>query len=520
MAKIYKTPGVYIQEQNAFPNSVVPVSTSITAFVGYTEKAKWGKKDLANVPTRISSYSEYLQYFGGGPKITYQLESMPNADPDFELHLEKKSQFFLYYGIRSFFANGGSSCYIVSIGNYTQEKKITDFFGAIKEEKGRRPIGIDTLLKEPEPSILVIPDAVLLPKEDCFRLQREMLKHCGQDMKSRIAILDVFDGFQGRKGEERDVIQEFRDGIGHQYLDFGAAYYPWLETTITSASEIDFMNISSSSHPVLQEMLINKVKQRVSNSQLKVKQGEEMITIIKEIPDIASLSAKSDSGDEVYKKVQKLQQQLLAISPYYKTMVGHLYKKINLLPPGAAMAGIYAMTDNQIGVHQAPANVSIGSVIQPAVSISNEEQEDLNVPISGKAVNAIRAFPGKGVLVWGARTLDGNSQDWRYINVRRTVIFIEQSIKYAAAAYVFEPNDANTWTSLKALITNFLTNLWKQGALAGAMPEDAFSVQVGLGSTMTPADILEGTMKINVLIAVSRPAEFIVISFQQKMQTA
>jgi phage tail sheath protein FI len=182
------------------------------------------------------------------------------------------------------------------------------------------------------------------------------------------------------------------------------------------------------------------------------------------------------------------------------------------------MAGIYSMVDNSVGVFQSPANVGVGSVIKPAVNISSEQQEDLNIPIGGKAVNAIRSFPGKGVLVWGARTLDGNSQDWRYISVRRTVIFIEQSIKYAAEPYVFEPNTSSTWSNMKALLVNFLTNVWQSGALAGATAEDAFSVDVGLGSTMTAVDILDGYMRISVKIAVTRPAEFIVITFEQKMQ--
>jgi phage tail sheath protein FI len=213
-----------------------------------------------------------------------------------------------------------------------------------------------------------------------------------------------------------------------------------------------------------------------------------------------------------------LHETLLAISPLYKSILNAIRENVNLLPPSAAMAGIYSMVDNQIGVFQSPANVSMGSVSKPAVNINNEEQEDLNLPLSGKAINAIRTFPGKGILVWGARTLDGNSQDWRYISVRRTVIFIEQSVKYAAEPYVFAPNTASTWANVKALITNFLTNVWKSGALAGATPEDAFSVDIGLGVTMTPVDILDGFMNITVKIAVTRPAEFIVITFQQKMQ--
>nr|WP_275982418.1 phage tail sheath C-terminal domain-containing protein [Aquiflexum gelatinilyticum] len=176
------------------------------------------------------------------------------------------------------------------------------------------------------------------------------------------------------------------------------------------------------------------------------------------------------------------------------------------------------MVDNNRGVWKSPANVSLNAVIKPAVEISPEGPENLNVHVSGKSINAIRTFPGVGTLVWGARTLDGNSLDWRYINVRRTIIMLEQSIKLALQSYVFEPNDANTWTTVKSMIVSFLTEKWKQGALAGSSPEDAFEVQIGLGATMTGLDILQGKMLVSVKLAIVRPAEFIVVTFQQQMQ--
>ncbi len=157
-------------------------------------------------------------------------------------------------------------------------------------------------------------------------------------------------------------------------------------------------------------------------------------------------------------------------------------------------------------------------MVTPSVSISHDDQEELNVTLYGKSINAIRSFIGEGVLVWGARTLDGNSNDWRYINVRRTMIMLEQSVKAAAKAFVFEPNDANTWTTIKSMIDNFLYLQWKQGALVGAKPDDAYNVFVGLGATMTGDDVLNGIMRITVLVAISRPAEFIEITFQQQMQ--
>ena len=147
------------------------------------------------------------------------------------------------------------------------------------------------------------------------------------------------------------------------------------------------------------------------------------------------------------------------------------------------------------------------------------EQEGLNVDAtSGKSINAIRHFSGKGTLVWGARTLAGNDNEWRYIPVRRLFIFIEESVKKATEFVVFEPNDANTWLRVKAMIENFLSKLWREGALAGATPNAAYFVKVGLGQTMTPLDILEGRMNVEIGLAAVRPAEFIILKFSHKLQ--
>lgn len=218
------------------------------------------------------------------------------------------------------------------------------------------------------------------------------------------------------------------------------------------------------------------------------------------------------------KDKQSFHLALFNASSVYKQSIKGLLKSLNLLPPSAAMAGIYAMVDSSRGVWKAPANVTLNYVNSPAEDIDDEQQAGLNAPMNGKAINVIRTFRGEGVKVWGARTLDGNSLDWRYINVRRTLLFLEESVKNAARAYVFEPNDAGTWMNMKCMIENFLRSVWKRGGLAGATPEDAFEVHVGLGDTMTGEDILEGIMRITVLVAVTHPAEFIEITFQQQMQ--
>ncbi len=206
----------------------------------------------------------------------------------------------------------------------------------------------------------------------------------------------------------------------------------------------------------------------------------------------------------------------------YKTLMVALAKHAGTLPPSAAMAGVYALVDNTEGVWIAPANRNINSVIAPTVTINNDQQASLNVDaLAGKSINAIRSFYGRGpAIIWGARTLDGNSQDWRYINVRRTMIMIEQSIANAAEQLVFQPNDSSTWNNCEAMIDNFLHNLWSEGCLQGAAPSAAYNVSVGLGKTMTPQDILDGIMRVEVKLAIVRPAEFIIITYEQKMATS
>jgi uncharacterized protein len=182
------------------------------------------------------------------------------------------------------------------------------------------------------------------------------------------------------------------------------------------------------------------------------------------------------------------------------------------------MAGIYAAVDNSRGVWKAPANVSVKTVVQPTIQFTNVEQDQMNVDVTaGKSVNAIRPFIGQGNLVWGARTLAGNDNEWRYINVRRFFIFVEESVKKATVQFVFEANDANTWVKVQGMIENFLTTLWRQGALQGVKPEHAFYVAVGLGKTMTALDILEGRMIVEIGMAAVRPAEFIILRFSHKM---
>jgi phage tail sheath protein FI len=495
----FMTPGVYIKEENAFPGSAVAVETAVPVFIGYTETAERFGKSLVGKPTSIASFAEYTEMFGGGFHARFKLAEQ--TDPKTQLEpftlngkkmvvtVNDKNTTYFYNCIRLFYANGGGNCYIYSVGTYKDateiEIKPDDFIGSTAN-----PVSVfDVLEKEYEPTLVLIPDIVVLGKDAYTNVYTKVLAHCAK-MQSRMGLFDL------RKQEVTDttdaLVEEFRTEIGANFLNYGAAYYPWLKTGIVQSSEVDYQNLDA---------------------------AMDLGTLLPEA-DAKAIVAKfktnatPDDGAKM-----NYHNSLKAASPTYVNILEELRAKLNELPPAAAMAGIFTMVDNTRGVWKAPANVSVNMVNAPSINISSDVQQKLNVDVmAGKSINVIRPFPGIGTLVWGARTLDGNSQDWRYINVRRTLIMIEQSLKLATRAYVFEPNDAGTWITVKSMMTNFLANLWKQGALAGAVPEQAFDVQIGLGATMTPNDILDGLMKITVKVAVVRPAEFILITFQQQQQ--
>jgi phage tail sheath protein FI len=228
------------------------------------------------------------------------------------------------------------------------------------------------------------------------------------------------------------------------------------------------------------------------------------------VGDLQSIAADMEKEEE---------NRLIEQMPTYKNIVTAVNENLTVVPPSGAIAGIYCYVDNTRGVWKAPANVSLSSVAGLTERIDNLDQEDLNVDVNaGKSINAIRAFAGRGIIVWGARTLAGNDNEWRYIPVRRFFNMVEESVKKSTNWAVFEPNDAGLWTKIKAMIENYLTLKWRDGALAGAKPEEAFFVHVGLGTTMTAQDILEGRLIVDIGMAVVRPAEFIILRFMHKMQ--
>lgn len=183
-------------------------------------------------------------------------------------------------------------------------------------------------------------------------------------------------------------------------------------------------------------------------------------------------------------------------------------QKPGYIPPSGAILGIYSRTDIARGVHKAPANETV-MCTGLSTNYTKNEQDILNP----EGINLIRLLPGQGIRVWGARTASSNSA-FKYVNVRRLFIYVEESIKANTGWVVFEPNDSTLWTRVQITIASFLDSMWRSGMLAGGSPAEAFFVEIG-AQTMTKDDIMSGRLICNVGIAPSRPAEFVIFRVTQ-----
>jgi uncharacterized protein len=186
-------------------------------------------------------------------------------------------------------------------------------------------------------------------------------------------------------------------------------------------------------------------------------------------------------------------------------------QRTQLVPPSGYVMGVIARTDQERGVHKAPANERVQAIVGLKKNYTQNEQSSLN----RNSINLIRAFPGRGTRIWGARNVT-NDTLWRYVNVRRLFLMVENSIQRNTEWLVFEPNDASTWLAARVTVETFLNGVWRSGGLQGASPEEAYEVRVGKGITMTQADIDLGYLIIEVRIAPVKPAEFVVFRISHK----
>ncbi len=380
--------------------------------------------------------------------------------------------------LEMFFANGGNDCFIISVGNYsTNDVNNEDMLA-----------GLELLNNEDLPTLILFPDAhSSLNSEDPSELHRAALAQCA-DRKDRFLICDV----EEVNNSNSESAEMFRNSIGSENLKFGAAYFPSLITVLKYKYSEDKIKVSLND---------SNISLRQNNSVLVLRHTEESILADASKSDLSLYHVETGKYRIQYQEIKSI-----------------INSQNIELPPSAAMAGLYNNVDSTQGVWRAPANISLNYVISPKIEISNSQQEILNVDITGISINAIRKFSGRGVRPWGARTMAGNDNEWRYVSVRRFALMLEKSIKKAISAFTLEPNDPNTWIKVRTMTENYLSSLWREGALKGSNPEQAFFIKIGVGQTMSYQDVAEGNMNVEIGIATVRPAEFIVLKLTQKME--
>lgn len=550
----YKTPDVYVREKSLLPPSVAEVATAIPAFIGYTLKTEDAKQQsLLQQPMRITSMVEFETLFGGPFLEAFALMAKEDGT-GYKVTNAEAPTFFFHQAVSHFFANGGGACWIVSIGK-------AEAGTSLEQEDFEK--AIDKLEEVDEVTLICTPESIGLGDVAHYAVQNKSLQHAEKRM-DRFAIVDVFNGTDG--DIEVDA-GNFRQHVS-QGLQYGAAYYPYVRTTVarsydeaaidiqtsvtrkvkvpagytrmtytgwdadaTAVGDLNWVSVSDLHQYVLDGTTYRANKDRVyftvdnatffdamgytvgmdQNSRSLIRTDAEVADAIVDAPMVEQMLESptlADFGDATY---------LFSAADIYNQAKDTLGKNYLVLPPSAAMAGVMAKTDSTRGVWKAPANVALAQVLEPAIVIDNTDQEGLNVDTtSGKSINAIRSFVGKGTLVWGARTLAGNDNEWRYVSVRRLFNMVEESIQKATQFSVFEPNTPFTWLKIKTMIESYLENLWRQGAFFGDTPDQAFFVNVGLGQTMTEDDINNGYLRVEVGLAAVRPAEFIVLTFSHK----
>ena len=544
----YKTPGVYVEEMTKFPPSVAQVETAIPAFIGYTADGPQNK------PTRISSMLEYEAVFGKAEEETFAV-AFENGNAT--AILPNVSHFKMYYAMQMFFANGGGPCYIVSVGSYS-DPVLTQSTTSNKTLSK----GLELLKKEDEPTLIVFPDLQgLVANADDLQIAQSFLEDAqdavetaqtaiasaqtaadlAQTAAQTAAQASAADPDNAPLAAAAQAAQNAKNIADKALADAQAEKLT--ADKILTAANANLTSVTSAANAAQIASVYSLYQSALDQAEL-MKDRFVIMDVLgsTNIFENADIKNNLKYGAAYYPNLKTILSYNFKDADVFVTGVSgattleelkfdnsELYNKAKqaiaakqvVLAPSSAMAGVYARVDSTSGVWKSPANVGLSYVAAPTVKISDKQQELLNVnPDTGKSVNAIRNFTGKGTLVWGARTLDGNSNEWRYISVRRFFNMVEESVKKATERFVFEPNTANTWIRVQTMIENFLNQQWQDGALAGSKPEEAYYVSVGLNKTMSAQDILEGNMVIEIGMAAVRPAEFIVLRFSHKLQEA
>jgi hypothetical protein len=503
----YLSPGVYVEEVARGARPIEGVGTSVAAFIGLAPTGP------LNEPTLVTNWSQYVASFG-----------------DFT------EEYYLAHSVYSFFQNGGSICYVVRVGGATSEERSAangtpkelpagqaasiGTFSVAAVAQGRGPISVEVMDPEGEGAA------------ERFRLV----------VREGNGVSEVFDA-SAKRGTRAYVVTQVRERSKLITVAESAAASALARPdnqTVALAAPSAAPAVPAADEPSMAEY-IGDSADRTGFGGLEAIDEITMVAV----PDLMAAYQRGAIGEEDVRSVQvaliahceQMGDRVAIIDPPpglnardvrvwrqntagYDSNYAALYYpwikvfdpssgRARIVPPSGAMAGIWARNDAERGVHKAPANEVVRGAVDLELQITRGEQDLLN-PIG---VNCIRAFPGRGIRVWGARTLSSDPA-WRYLNVRRYFNYLEESILLGTQWAVFEPNDQMLWARIRRNISAFLTNEWRAGALFGATAPASFYVKCD-EETNPPESVDVGRVVCEIGVAPVKPAEFVIFRLAQ-----
>ncbi|MCR5626473.1 MAG: phage tail sheath subtilisin-like domain-containing protein [Lachnospiraceae bacterium] len=552
----YFSPGVYVEEYDNSPRSIEGVGTSTAGFIGFAEKGP-----VEGAPLLVTNMKSFRQQFGG-----------------FLSEFAFGEYRFLANSVEQFFDNGGTRCYVMRVApkdavSAKADKGILTVEAANPGKWGNKIQVIMALGKKHKLQLTKKTDTGFIAKNlDGFR-EGDLVEFQGTYNK----IKTIFDNevtFEEKLPDSAvdagivpknllylvtvDISVKYGDDVeNYSELSFNMASPRYIDAKLATSNlvKVQVKPVEKAGNPV--ESIFGKgntsgmfvLEGGSDGSMAKVNSGtfigedngpgkrtgiqaflenntvsmmaipgittpEIIVALVAHCENLRSRFAVIDMPGEMTKTADLIQYRQIIDSTYaamyhpWIQVYDRSSNKLDYIPPSGAVMGIYSRTDVNRGVHKAPANEVIFCT-GLKVNYTKDEQDVLNP----EGINLIRALPGQGIRVWGARTASSNS-NFKYVNVRRLFIFVEESIKANTNWVVFEPNDASLWQRVSLTISNFLDNLWRNGMLAGDSVSDSYFVEIG-ASTMSRDDIMNGRLICNIGIAPSRPAEFVIFRVTQ-----
>ncbi len=498
----YLAPGVYIEEIEIGAKPIEGVSTSTAGFLGQTERGPIA-------PRLVTSFEAFQRIYGSFIESSY-----------------------LAYAVEGFFANGGQRCFIARIIGAGATEATAFLAGGegdtppnVIEVKAIGPGAWGKRIR------VRVKNASLqtAQRRDLFKLTVEYLRRDGD---TEIAASEVYDNLSINPASS-DYYEKKVNGISNLVtLDYVAAGRPNnqegdntfvpLSSNGAEGSSISFSDYSGvevGSNPSKRTGLlafesIDEIS-LVCNPDEEALNGEgtaatvALMTHCEKMKDRFAILQSKQSPGSVGDLQKPVDSKYAAFYYPWIKIVDPVTNALKSIPPGGHIAGVYARVDQERGVHKAPANEVLRGVSDLEANISKGDQDILNP----RNINCIRAFPGRGIRIWGARTASSDSL-WKYVNVRRLFLFLEESIDEGTQWAVFEPNDEKLWARVKQSISQFLTTVWRDGALMGTTQDEAFFVRCDR-TTMTQDDIDNGRLIVLIGVAPVKPAEFVIFRIAQ-----